>query len=128
MSKAKSSSSFAGIPRRIMESDTYKALSFSARALLLELCYQYRGHNNGDLTLAHSVLKDRGWKSRITIEKARDELLEAGLIVTTRQGQFMNPGGYCSLFAIAWLPVSDIPGKKLTVGPTSKPLRGAHEY
>lgn len=128
MAKAKSSNSFAGIPRRIMDSNRYKALSFSARALLLELCYQYRGHNNGDLTVAHCVLKDRGWKSRVTIEKARDELLESGFIVTTRQGQFMNPGGFCSLFAIAWLPVDEVPGKNLTVAPTSRPLRGAHEF
>lgn len=111
-----------------MDSDSFKVLSFSARALLLELAYQYRGTNNGDLMVAHSVLKGRGWRSRITVEKARDELLAAGFIVITRQGQFMNPGGFCSLFAIAWLPVNDIPGKKLTVGPTSKPLRGAHEF
>ena len=111
-----------------MDSDSFKALSFSARALLLELCFQYRGHNNGDLVVAHYVLKERGWKSRTTIEKARDELLKAGFIVTTRYGQRINPGGCCSLFAITWLAVDEIPGKNLVVSPTIRPLRGAHEF
>lgn len=128
MAKAKSSNSFAGIPRRIMESDSFKGLSFSARALLLELCFQYRGHNNGDLVVAHHVLKKRGWRSRTTIEKARDELLKAEFIVITRIGKRENPGGCCSLFAITWLAIDEIPGKNLIVSPTSRPLRGAHEF
>jgi len=94
----------------------------------MELCYQYRGNNNGDLTVAHAVLKPKGWNSRPTIEKARDQLLEFGFIVTTRQGRFTNPGGICSLFALTWIPVHDIPGKGLEVEPTSKPLRCAHEF
>jgi len=122
--------SYAGIPRIVMESDDYKSLSGSAAKLLNELSYQYRGknHNNGDLTVAFAVLKNRGWKSRTTIEKARDALLAANLIACTRQGQFTNPGGYCSLFALVWAQIDDCPGKGLSVGPTRKPLRLPREF
>lgn len=98
---------FAGIPREIIESEDYRSLSASAVKLLVELAYQYRGHNNGDLTTAWTVLKDRGWKSRTTIEKARDELLRADLIVCTREGRFLNPGGVCALYALRWCPIND---------------------
>jgi len=128
---AKSSfSSFAGIPRVVMDSADYRSLSGSAVKLLNELAYQYRGKNknNGNLTVAFAVLKSRGWKSRTTIEKARNELLAAHLIVCTRQGQFTNPGGTCSLFALVWAVVDDCPGKGLSISPTRKPLRLPHEF
>lgn len=99
--------SFSGIPRWVMETGDYKRLSGNAVKLLVELGYQNRGNNNGDLTIAWHVLKDRGWNSRTTIENARDELLEADLILRTREGRFLNPGGVCALYAIRWLPLCD---------------------
>lgn len=99
--------SFAGIPRWVMETEDYKGLSGNAVKLLNELSYQYRKHNNGDLTVAWHVLNDRGWNSRTTIKKARDELLEADLIVCTREGRFLNPGGVCALYALRWEAISD---------------------
>lgn len=103
--------SYAGIPRVVMESEEYKRLSGSAVKLLVELSYQYKGKNNGDLTTALHVLKHRGWKARGTIEKARGELLEADLIVCTREGKFMNPGGMCGLYGIRWRPINENPSK-----------------
>jgi hypothetical protein len=44
--------SFAGIPRMAMQSDDYKNLCGNAVKLLLALCYQYRGHSNGNLHAA----------------------------------------------------------------------------
>ncbi len=112
--------SFAGIPRWLMETDDFIKLSASAVRLLLELSYQYRGANNGDLTLAWHVLKNRGWKSRTTIEKARDALLDADLIICTREGRFLNPGGVCALYAIRWRPINESSKYDLNEIPESK--------
>lgn len=103
--------SFAGIPRRVMEHPDYIALSYSAKALLFELAYQYRGKNNGDLTAAWAPMKARGWKSKATLSGALEELLDAGLVSCTRQGRFVNPGGVCSLYALTWQPIDECGGK-----------------
>ena len=43
------------------------------------------------------------------------------LIIRTREGVFLNPGGRCALYALAWLPIHDCPGKALEVLPTTTP-------
>jgi hypothetical protein len=86
------------------------------------LASQYRGNNNGDLTIAYSLLKDRGFKSKGTIERSRDELLNANLIIKTREGRFTNPGGVCALFALTWQAIDECDGK-LEVKSTTTPPR-----
>ena len=113
---------FAGIPRRVIESDDYKSLSGSSVKLLVELCYQYRGKNNGDLTIAESLLLKRGFNSKTTIRKAAKELLEKNIIALTRQGRFINPGGVCSLYALTWESIDHCKGK-LDVSSTKTPPR-----
>ena len=115
--------SFAGIPRIVMDHPDYIGLSFSAKAALQELARQYRGQNNGDLTLAWSVLKPRGFGSKGTVTKLTEELLAANLIVRTRVGVFRNPGAKCALYALSWIPINECPGKQLEVGPTTTPPR-----
>jgi hypothetical protein len=117
---------FAGIPRLIMDSEDYRDLSASAVKLLVELAYQAREHNNGDLTTALHVLKDRGWKSRTTIKKAQDELLSADLIVCTREGRFLNPGGVCGLYALRWRGIDESTKYRLEDIPEGK-RRPRHE-
>ena len=51
---------FVGIVRSVFESPAFTALSPHACKLLLELAGQYRGDNNGDLTVAWSVVSKRG--------------------------------------------------------------------
>lgn len=118
-----SSQRFAGIPHTVMESDSYKQLGGSAVKLLLELARQYNGRNNGDLTTALSLLKLRGFSSSTTVKKAKQELLDADLIIETRTGIFTNPGGRCALYALTWQPIDECPGKNLEVKPTSTPPR-----
>ena len=122
--KAKNSikGSFSGIPRVVMDHPDYKNLSGNAVKLLNELARQHRGHNNGDLTMAYSLLKDRGFKSKGTIERARDELLNANLIIKTREGRFTNPGGMCALYALTWQAIDEC-GGKLEVNSTTTPPR-----
>ena len=106
-----------------MDHADYRGLSGNAAKLLFELARQYRGHNNGDLTIAWKVLCERGFRSKATIDRARDELLRANLIRYTRQGRFLNPGGRCALYALTWLCVDECPKADLELGPTTRPLR-----
>lgn len=103
--------SFAGIPRAVMDHPDYIGLGYSAKALLFELAYQFKGKNNGDLTAAWAVMKTRGWKSKATLAGALEELLDAELVICTRQGRFVNPGGVCSLYALTWQPIDECGGK-----------------
>ena len=95
----------------------------SAYKLLMDLACQYNGRNNGDLSAAYSVLKERGWKSQDTITVAVEALIAAGLIVRSRTGRFCNPGSRCHLYALTWLAVDECPGKDLEIAPTRTPLR-----
>jgi hypothetical protein len=119
----KKGESFAGIPRAVMDNPDYKSLSGNGVKLLVELAYQYRGHNNGDLATAFRVLKTRGWRSRQTIDRAKIELLKHELILQTREGRFLNPGGRCALYALAWASIDECPGKDLEVKPTRTAAR-----
>jgi hypothetical protein len=116
--------SFAGIPRMVMQSDDYKNLSGNAVKLLLALCFQYRGHSNGNLHAAWSIMHEQfGFKSQDTLNRAKQQLLDAGLIRQTRTPKFLNPGGQCALFALTWHKVDDCPGRRLEIQSTTKPLR-----
>jgi hypothetical protein len=114
--------SFAGIPRVVLDHPDFIKLPPCAKVLLLELARQYRGHNNGDLQAAWSLMKLRGFGSNATLVKARKALLAAQLIVCTREGRFLNPGGVCGLYAITWLPVDECDGKH-DYRPTTTPIR-----
>ena len=114
---------FAGIPHSVMESESYYLSSGNALKLLLELVKQYNGHNNGDLSAAFSVLKSRGWRSKKTLARCLNELMERELIVKTREGWFSNPGGRCALFALTWRAIDECEGKDLELGPSRGPYR-----
>lgn len=101
----------------------YQNLSGGAVKLLLELCRQYRGSNNGDLTVAYSVLRERGFSSKGAICRGVKELIEAGMVMETRPGKFTNPGGRCALYAITWKAIDECVGKDLEINPTVTPPR-----
>ncbi len=111
------------LPRHVWRHPDFHGLSGSAVKLLMDFACQYNGHNNGDLANAFSILAERGWRSKATIHRATTELLEAGMIVLTREGRFINPGGVCALYALTWKAIDECPGKHLSVGPTSTPMR-----
>jgi len=121
--RSNTSGGFAGIPRIVMKHPDYINLSGNATKILLELAFQYRGQNNGDLSLSFSVLKQRGFNSKGTVARAIKTLLDARLIIQTREGRFTNPGGVCSLYALTWLPIDECKGKNLTASPTITPVR-----
>lgn len=84
--------------------------------LLVDVASQFNGKNNGDLTAAWSVMRDRGWKSPGTLHKALRALLNAGLIQETRSGGRHR----CTLYAVTWRGIDECKGK-LDVNPTVTP-------
>jgi hypothetical protein len=98
---------FSAWPRACATSETFYRLSSKARCLLFELLAQYNGRNNGDMTCAWTVLRNRGWRSKGTIQFARNELLRTGWIVITRYGGL----GVTELYALTFLDIDDCQGK-----------------
>ena len=71
------------MPLQVMQSESYVGLSPYARSLLYEIGMQYDGGNNGRLTATWAKLRNRGFRSKDTINKALRELVGSGLIVLT---------------------------------------------
>ena len=114
---------FAGVPHVVMRHPDYINLGYSAKALLLEIAFLYNGKNNGDISLTYTRLKERGFKSQPTLSNAIKELINANLVIKTREGVFQNPKSICALYAVTWKPIDDIRGKDLEVKPTTTPPR-----
>ena len=90
---------FVALPYTVLDSPAFLGLSFSARALLLDVARQFSGGNNGRLVLCDKALAPRGWASSTTVHKAKRELLDAGFLFETRKGQKPNKASW---FAITW--------------------------
>lgn len=105
----KEAGNFFMFPKAVWECENYKCLSHIARSLLLDIALQYNGKNNGDLTACFSDLVKRGWKSKTTLKKHRDELLHYGFIVCVQHGG-INCGGKRrpNLYAVTWLQVDKV--------------------
>ena len=103
---SKYTESFTGIVHSVFESPAFAALSPHACKLLLELAGQYRGNNNGNLTVAWSVVRKRGWRSRTTLWRCKAELIAAGFVYVTRKGHMP---GTCELLALTWFPLDVSP-------------------
>lgn len=90
---------FVALPYTVLDSPAFLGLSYSARALLLDIARQFSGSNNGKLVVCDKAMAPRGWTSSTTIHKAKRELLEAGFLCETRKGQKPNKASW---FAITW--------------------------
>lgn len=93
---------YAALPHAVLDSPAYTGASIAAKALLNEVARQHNGTNNGRLHLSHKWLAPRGWPSKSTVEKARAELIERGLIVQTKQGGLFVGASW---HALTWLPI-----------------------
>ncbi len=112
---------FIAIPNALHDYPIFSDLSGTALKVLLGLARQYRGNNNGDLSASHTQAVKWGVGSKTSLAKALRELRMHHLIILTREGLFLNPGGRCALYALAWRPIDDCPGKSLEVTPTLTP-------
>ena len=112
---------FRQVPLSVLEGRAYLECTPYAVKLLFDLLTQYRGQNNGDLTTAWKIMKPRGWRSEMTLHKAKKDLLNAGLIVETRMGARPNK---CSLYALTFYDLDE--NDKLEMTKRSFP-RGAYK-
>jgi hypothetical protein len=105
--KKQKTSNFAGIPRWVIETPAYKSLGGNAIKLLVLLAYQYKGKNNGDLVITHSLLKEH-FKSNTTMYKVRDELYHKGFIdINAYGGKSFDGKKMPHLYALTWAEVDD---------------------
>ena len=100
---------FAQIPVEVLTSDACRTLPHSAVRVLIALCAQFRGRNNGDLSLTWRIVQLYGVRRKAHLVKGLGLLLERGLIVKTRQGGKRPLGP--SLYAITWQPIDECNGK-----------------
>jgi hypothetical protein len=99
--------SFVRFEHRLLDHPAFHALSPIAIKALLFIAGQYRGSNNGDLTIAWKIAKAKGLRSNDTLRRGTLELIAAGFVVQSRQGGRNR----CSLFALAWFPIDPCDGK-----------------
>lgn len=102
---------FIQIPLAVLNSAAYLGLSASAKVLLLDVVSQYKGDNNGKLLTGWRIMnEERGWTSKTTLNKAKVELLESGLLFETRKGARPNRSSWCAAtwWALDWTPDMDI--------------------
>jgi hypothetical protein len=104
---------FLMVPADVLNSPNFLGLSTKAKALVLDIGAKYNGHNNGDLAAPWSWMRERGWRSKETLQRAISELLSAGMIELTRQGGMHGP----SLYAFTWFPIAET-NVRLDVAPT----------
>ncbi len=110
----KTSYSFVQLRHDIMRHENFRTMSAYGKALIIDLLSQFNGRNNGDFCAAWGLMKDRGWRSKSTLQRAKSELLKRGWVTITRQG-----GKHCAtLYAVTWLPIDECDGK-LDVKPTT---------
>ena len=100
-------SSFAAIPWCVLDCDAYRHLSHTARSLLMEFARQYVKDNNGRLLASGRYLSTRGWKSAGVIQRAKQELIDAGFIYETVKGHRPNKASW---YAVTWFPLDKILG------------------
>ncbi len=106
------SGAFAPIPCSALNHRNMYMLSSKANKLLLLMLSKIRFKtggpvNNGDISIPWSDARSKGWRSKQTLQKARDELLYYGFITLTRQGGLNQ----CSLYAITWWSIDECKGK-----------------
>lgn len=95
---------YAAIEHRVIDSPAYADLSFSARALLVQLTRQLTvPNNNGRLIAAHSYLCRYGF-SENTVSRGITELIGHGFVFRTRSGGFHRGA---AMFAVTWVTLTE---------------------
>ena len=92
---------FLKVPKEVLRNPNFLKLSAYGNKLLLDLGEQYLGKNNGDLCATWSFMRERGWKSKDTLNNALKECLYYGFIVQTQYGGLNR----VSLYALSWFKV-----------------------
>jgi hypothetical protein len=83
---------------QIVNSHAWSALSFTARALYVQMRVKLKQTNNGNIEATAKTLSHSGFGSPSTLSKALRELQTVELIEKTRQGGIAAGGKLCSLY------------------------------
>lgn len=98
---------FVALPWSVLDCPAYAGLSHPAKALLMEVARQFVRDNNGRMLLSAAYLKTRGWFSAGVIQKAKQELVDAGFIFQTVMGHRPNKASW---YAVTWRTLDRLPG------------------
>jgi len=105
--KATTKHPYAAIEHRVIDSPAYADLTFSARALLVQIARQLtKTNNNGHLQAAFSDMKRFGFSVN-TLSRATYELISHGFIYKSKSGGFHQGAAQ---FAVTWLSVTNTHG------------------
>ena len=107
---------FNALPRRFAQSQVMRNLDPYSCKLFMGLQAQYNGFNNGDMCITWSIMEKDGWRSRSTLQKAKQRLLDLDVIVCTRMGTRRR----CALYALTIYDIDECHGKH-DAQPTSSP-------
>jgi len=97
---------YAAIEWRVIDSEAYADLTFSARALLVQITRQLTKTNNGHLQATFSDMERFGFSVN-TLSRATHELITHGFIYKTKSGGFHQGAAQ---FAVTWLSVTNTHG------------------
>ena len=106
----------------LLDTPAYLALSYSAKALFVDLRRSLTSTNNGNISATLSTLKHRGWRSSATLNKALKELRSVGLIDQTRQGGIAYMSTQCSLYRFTDVDVLENPQLRIPK------MKATHDY
>ncbi|MES2977400.1 MAG: hypothetical protein V4731_03175 [Pseudomonadota bacterium] len=98
---------YIALPHVVIDSASFRALGYAARALLIDISRQYTGTNNGKLVACTRYLKPMGWNSHGTVSRALAEIKSAGLLIETRMGMRPNRAAW---FALGWYSLDVVDG------------------
>lgn len=115
--QARGGGQFLPFTLNVLQSKELSSLTPYEAKLLLDLMSQWRIGQNGDQCAAWTLMQNRGWRSRETLNNALKGLTEKGFIVRSRQGGRNK----CNLYGLGWLAIDEC-GGKLDIRPTASPL------
>lgn len=98
----------------IYNSPAWCSLSTTAKALWCDMRCQINDYNNGTASCALGILSHKGWSSRHTVSKARNQLEALGLIQLTKAGGICYGGKTPNLYRFTDLDMCDQPKKGFT--------------
>ena len=98
---------YVALPHVVIDSPSFRALGYAARALLIDISRQYTGSNNGKLVACTKYLKPLGWNSHDTVSRALGDIKDAGLLIETRMGMRPNRAAW---FALGWYALDVVDG------------------
>lgn len=114
---------FIALPHAVVDSAAYRGLSVHARALLIDIARQFKGHNNGSLLCSRDHMVPLGWKSSDMLTKSKRELLSAKLIHETVVGHRPNKASW---YALTWFALDRLNG--FDYGAAESFVRGAYKH